>query len=58
MDHRANLDQVGRLGRAARIAAMVCLLIACVLLVGSLLSPTGAAENTGSAQHNSILRIF
>ena len=58
MDHRANLEKVGRLGRAARIAAMVCLLIACALLVGSLLSPTIAAENTGGALHNTMLRIF
>jgi hypothetical protein len=58
MDHRSNLEQVGQLGRAARVAAMICLLVACVLLVGSLLSPTRATENTGSAQPNSTLQNF
>jgi hypothetical protein len=38
MDHRANLEAVGRLGRAARIGAVICLLIACALLVSSLMS--------------------
>jgi len=38
MDHRANLEAVGRLGRAARISAVICLLIACALLVSSLMS--------------------
>jgi len=40
MDHRADIDSVGRLGRAARIGAVICLLVACVLLVSSLMSPT------------------
>lgn len=57
MDHRSNLEQVGQLGRAARIAAMVCLLVACVLLVGSLMSPTRAMENTGTTQPNPTLPI-
>lgn len=38
MDHRANLEAVGRLGRVARISAVICLLIACALLVSSLMS--------------------
>jgi len=58
MDHRANLEQVGRLGRAARIAAMVCLLVACALLMGSLLSPTRAAETAGGTTHNPLIRTF
>jgi len=57
MDHRANLESVGRLGRAARIGAVVCLLIACVLLVSSLMSPTRVAADQ-SPLHNPSLRLF
>jgi hypothetical protein len=37
---------------------MICLLAACALLVGSLMSPTIAAENTVGALPNPLLRIF
>lgn len=42
MDINANLDAMGRYGRAARISAVVCLLVACILLLVSLASPSGA----------------
>ncbi len=42
MDINANLDAMGRYGRIARIGAVVCLLVACILLLVSLASPSGA----------------
>ncbi len=45
MDINANLHAMGRYGRLARIGAIVCLLVACVLLLASLampISPTSA----------------
>lgn len=44
MDINANLDAMGRYGRAARIGAVVCLLVACILLLVSLASPSGASD--------------
>jgi hypothetical protein len=58
MDHRGNLEAAGRLGRAARIAAVICLLIACALLVSSLMSPTRVAADIKSPLQSSTLRIF
>jgi hypothetical protein len=58
MDHSANLDSVGRLGRAARIGAVICLLIACVLLVSSLMSPTRVAADVQSHLDTPALRLF
>jgi len=43
MDINANLNAMGRFGRAARIGAVACLLVACILLLVSLASPSGAA---------------
>jgi hypothetical protein len=45
MDHRANLEAVGRLGRAARASAVICLLIACALLLSSLMSANRVAAD-------------
>ena len=42
MDINANLNAMGRYGRAARIGAVVCLLVTCILLLVSLASPSGA----------------
>lgn len=58
MDHRANIDSVGRLGRAARIGAVICLLIACALLVSSLVSPTRVAADVQDSLNNPVIRIF
>ncbi len=58
MDHRANLDSVGRLGRAARIGAVVCLLIACVLLVSSLMSSHRVAADVQNPLQISTLRVL
>jgi succinate dehydrogenase hydrophobic anchor subunit len=58
MDHRGNLEVVGRLGRAARITAVICLLIACALLVSSLMSPTRVVADIQSTLHNPTPRIF
>ncbi|MFN3744559.1 MAG: hypothetical protein ACK4TL_07625 [Hyphomicrobiaceae bacterium] len=57
MDHRGNLEAVGRLGRAARIAAVICLLITCALLVSSLMSPTRVAADI-QPLHSAALRMF
>ena len=46
MDINANLNAMGRYGRAARIGAVVCLLVACILLLVSLASPSGAVAVT------------
>jgi hypothetical protein len=45
MDINANLDAMGRYGRAARIGAVVCLLVACILLLASLVAPGGTATS-------------
>ena len=45
MDINAHLDAMGRYGRAARIGAVVCLLVACILLLVSLASPSGAGAD-------------
>lgn len=45
MDINANLNAMGRYGRVTRIGALVCLLVACVLLLVSLASPSGAVTN-------------
>ncbi|MBN9265855.1 MAG: hypothetical protein J0I57_20000 [Hyphomicrobium sp.] len=58
MDHSANLQSVGRLGRAARICAVICLLIACVLLVSSLMSPTRVSADAQIHLTNPTLRLF
>jgi hypothetical protein len=42
MDINANLNSMGRYGRVTRIGAVVCLLVACVLLLVSLATPSGA----------------
>ena len=42
MDINANLNAMGRYGRAARIGVVVCLLVACILLLVSLASPSHA----------------
>ncbi len=52
MDHRLDLQSVGRLGRAARIGAVICLLIACVLLLSSLMSPTRVAADVQITSRN------
>lgn len=52
MDHRLNLESVGPLGRAARIGAVICLLIACVLLLSSLMSPTRVAADVQITPRN------
>ncbi len=39
MDINANLHAMGRYGRLARIGAVVCLLVACLLLLASLTLP-------------------
>ena len=50
MDINANLNATGRYGRLARIGAVVCLLVACILLLVSLASPSGAvADNPTNA---------
>ena len=46
MDINANLHSMGRYGRITRIGAVVCLLVACVLLLVSLASPSGAVADT------------
>jgi hypothetical protein len=46
MDINANLNAMGRYGRAARIGAVVCLLVTCILLLVSLASPSGADTAT------------
>lgn len=43
MDINASLDGMGRYGRIAKIGAVVCLLVACILLLASLISPSGNA---------------
>jgi len=58
MDHRGNIDSVGRLGRAARIGAVICLLIACALLIGSLMSPTRGVADAQSPLRDAMHRIF
>jgi hypothetical protein len=45
MDINANLNAMGRYGRAARIGAVVCLLVTCILLLVSLASPSRAAPD-------------
>jgi hypothetical protein len=45
MDINANLNAMGRYGRVTRIGAVVCLLVACVLLLVSLASPSGAVTS-------------
>ena len=50
MDINANLNAMGRYGRVTRIGAVVCLLVACILLLVSLASPSGAVtDRPGSA---------
>jgi hypothetical protein len=44
MDINANLNAMGHFGRVARIGAVVCLLVACILLLVSLASPSDAAD--------------
>ncbi len=39
MDINANLHSMGRYGRIARIGAVVCLLVACIILLVSLATP-------------------
>jgi hypothetical protein len=51
MDINANLTAMGRYGRAARIGAVVCLLIACILLLVSLASPSGAVAEIPGPQN-------
>jgi hypothetical protein len=58
MDHRANLEAVGRLGRAARIGAMICLLVACALLVSSLMSANRVVADIQSPLNTSALQGF
>ncbi len=58
MDHRANLEAVGRLGRAARISAVICLLIACALLVSSLMSANRVVADSPNPLHNPSFRLF
>lgn len=45
MDINANLDAMGRYGRITRIGAVACLLVACILLLVSLASPSGAVAD-------------
>ncbi len=45
MDINANLNAMGRYGRATRIGAVVCLLVTCLLLLVSLASPSGAVSD-------------
>jgi hypothetical protein len=45
MDINANLNAIGRYGRATRIGAVVCFLVACILLLVSLASPSGAVTD-------------
>jgi hypothetical protein len=51
MDINANLDAMGRYGRVARIVAVVCLLVACILLLVSLASPSDAAADPAHAMN-------
>jgi hypothetical protein len=39
MDINANLHSMGRYGRIARVGAVVCLLVACIILLVSLATP-------------------
>ncbi len=48
MDINANLNAMGRYGRVTRIGAVVCLLVACILLLVSLASPSGAVPDMPS----------
>jgi hypothetical protein len=58
MDHRADLEAVGSLGRAARISAVICLLIACALLVSSLVSANKVSADINTSLPNPTLRLF
>lgn len=42
MDINSNLQSMGRYGRYTRIGAVVCLVVACILLLVSLAMPTGS----------------
>ena len=55
MDINANLNAMGRFGRMARIGAVVCLLVACILLLVSLASPSGAADLTPALDAQTIV---
>lgn len=46
MDIDANLQSMGRYGRLARIGAVVCLLVACLLLLVSLATPITTTTST------------
>jgi hypothetical protein len=49
MDFDANLHSMERYGRIARICAMACLAIACILLLVSLATPSGSNFSQVSA---------
>jgi hypothetical protein len=51
MDINANLKAMGGFGRLARIGAVVCLLVACILLLVSLASPSGAVADVSHPLH-------
>lgn len=51
MDINANLKSMGGFGRLARIGAALCLLVACILLLVSLASPSGAVADESHPLH-------
>lgn len=51
MDINASLKAMGGYGRLARIGAVVCLLVACILLLVSLASPSGAVADVSYPLH-------
>jgi hypothetical protein len=52
MDINANLNAMGRYGRATRIGAVVCLLVTCILMLVSLASPSGFIADPPPALNN------
>lgn len=58
MDFGANIEATGRAGRIARFSVVACLLVACGLLLTSVVSPTEISEGSLTSRIGSMLSIF